>query len=140
MLPIELSNLPLLKSITFECCDRDLFENIPEGLLLSGLQQVKILGGITGSFPSLSTFWKFLPDALKELLFNHATIEESDECLSALQNHDFGFRDSLTIIDVSYCKLKEGDLEWLLFEILPWFANLHTLNVGSNSIERFQGI
>ena len=55
LLPIELSNLPLLKSITFRWCDRALFESIPEGLLLSAFIQVQILY-IQQSCSSLSAF------------------------------------------------------------------------------------
>ena len=122
LLPIELGNLPLLKSITFDCCDPTLFESIPDGMVLSALIQVK-LSGIDESCTSLPAFWKILPDTLEELLFDKATREESDEILCALQNHDdFGFRDSLTKIEMFDGKLNERDLERLLFEILPRFA------------------
>ena len=68
------------------------------------------------------------------------TREQSDEILYALQNHDFGFRGNLTKIQMTWYELNEVNLERLLFEILPWFTNLHTLNVGSNCIESLQGI
>ena len=38
------------------------------------------------------------------------------------------------------CKLNEGDLERLLFDILPRFPNVHTLDIENNNIESFQGI
>ena len=99
LIPIELGNLPLLTSITFQCCDRALFENIPEGLVLSALKQVTI-STYKRSCPSLSPFWKILPDTLEELIVNCINREQSDEILCALQNHDFGFRNSLTKIEV----------------------------------------
>lgn len=139
LLPIELGNLPLLKSISFQCCDRALFESIPEGLVLSALKQVTI-STFKRSCPSLSSLCKILPDTLEELIFEDTKREQSDEILVALQNHDFEFRDSLRRITMIMCELNEGDLERLLFDILPRFSNMHTLDLEYNPIKSLRGI
>ena len=95
-----------------------------------------MISGSRGSSPrSLSAFWKFLPDTLEELTVSRLKREESDEILCALQNHDFGFRDTLTKIKMGRSQLNERDLERPLFEILPWLPNMHTLNLDYNSIK-----
>ena len=136
LIPIELGNLSLLKSITFINCDRA-FESISEGLVLSAFKQVEILG-FRGS--SLSAFWKSLRETLEELTVRGLKREQSEEILSGLQNRDFGFRESLKKIKLEQCKLNEGDLERLLFDILPRFANIHTRDLDNNKIESFLGI
>ena len=139
LIPIELGNLPLLESIEFVHCDQDLFERIPDGLLLSALKQVKIWG-FGESCPTLSAWSTFLPNSLEVLQFGNTEREQVDELLCALQNHDFGFRDTLTKIQISHCELNEGDLERLLFDIQPRFPNLHTLVVEYNDIKSLRGI
>ncbi|OEU08530.1 hypothetical protein FRACYDRAFT_220830, partial [Fragilariopsis cylindrus CCMP1102] len=47
LLPKELGNLPLLKTIKLRACPRNLFENIPDGLqLASDLESWRRLGSI----------------------------------------------------------------------------------------------
>ncbi|OEU11711.1 hypothetical protein FRACYDRAFT_244834 [Fragilariopsis cylindrus CCMP1102] len=139
LLTMELGNLPVLKTITFNLCTSNMFENVPEGLQLSSIKKVVIQE--ESEFNSnLSSFLKIFSNTLEELVFRYMTREDTDEILYVLQNDDLCFRHSLTTIKVIDCELNEDDLKRLVFEIRERFPNLHTLDISCNNIESLCGI
>ena len=96
LLPKELGNLPLLKTIKLRCHGR-VFENIPVGLQLSSIKEVVINSDSKTIFKSnLSSFLKIFSNTLEELKFDCMTREDREEILHVLQNDDLCFRHSLT--------------------------------------------
>ena len=69
------------------------------------------------------------------------TRAELVEILSALQYDDsLAFRQSLATLRLSTCGANEEDLGRLLFEILPRFRTLHTIDIPKSSVESLRGI
>jgi hypothetical protein len=142
LLTMELGNLPLLETMHFFKCTSTMFENIPEGLQLSSIKEVRF-NSDSNSFTfksNLSSFLKIFSNTLEVLEFYCMTREDLNEILHVLQNDDLCFRHSLTTIEMVGSKLNEDDLKRLLFEILGRFPNLHTLNISGNNIESLCGI
>ena len=142
LLTMELGNLPLLETMHFFKCTSTMFENIPEGLQLSSIKEVRF-NSDSNSFTfksNLSSFLKIFSNTLEVLEFYCMTREDLNEILHVLQNDDLCFRHSLTTIEMVGSKLNEDDLKRLLFQILGRFPNLHTLNISGNNIESLCGI
>ena len=157
-IPIELGNLPLLERMTFCDCSQALFRNISSlrgGMMLQlrHVKKVELYDSRFGSF--LSPFLKIFRndnndnDNNKNKNKNNSSLEElsihsvmsrkeiDELLLCTLQNDDdcSCFRQSLTTIDMSSCMINEDDLGRLLFDILPRFPNLHTLDVTNALID-----
>jgi Leucine-rich repeat (LRR) protein len=79
LLIMELGNLPLLKTIGFFCCLRNMFENIPEGLKLPSIEKVVIDGGTSFFDSNLSLLLKMFSNNLKELIFIGLKREQKHE-------------------------------------------------------------
>ena len=134
LLPKELGNLPLLKTIELHFCSRSAFENIPDQLQLASVKKVVI--GINGSKfdSSLSPILKIFSNSLEELCFQNTTGKQSNEILLALQEDELSFRQSITTIRMVNCKLNEDDLVILMFNIRERFINLREIDVSDNKI------
>ena len=102
-----------------------------------------------GSF--FSPFLKIFPNnnnnnnnnnKLEKLSIHVMTRIELDGFLCALQNDNYNFRQSLTTIDISASTLDEDDLGRILFDILPRFPDLHSIEdqAMSNMIGSVRGI
>ena len=138
-IPVELGNLPELKSIDFSYCFDTIFEIIPAGLHLPSVEKLTILGSVSGS--SMSSFLKIFSNKLEELWLVGAKRAQSDGILDCLQhNDDFAFKHSLRTIKMARCNLNEIDLERLMFEIRQRFTKLHTININRNDVRSLRGI
>jgi hypothetical protein len=140
LIPKELGNLPLLKTIELHACPRSLFENIPDGLQLASVKQVAIGTNWSEFDPSLSPILKIFSNSLEELCFHNTTRKRSIEILQALQDDDLSFRQSITTIHMRNCKLNEDDLVILMFNIRERFINLREIDVSNNDIKSLCGI
>ena len=143
LIPLEISNLLHLKTIHFRKCTQNMFENIPDGLQLPSITKLTISNmPVFRPASNLSSFIKIFSDNLEELCFENVTREQSDEILRLLQDNgdSINFRHSLKVLVMQNCKLKERDLERLLYEIQPLFPNLHTMDVWNNGIRSLRGI
>ena len=142
LIPIELARLSQLQYIGFHECDKNLLQNIPEGLQLpSSTTTVQINFSDSLSYSSLVPFMKMLPDALEVLYFENATTrEQTDKILYLLEKNNLIFRQSLTTLRMNECKLNDDDFELLLFEIRSNFPDLHTIDVVNNNIKSLLGI
>ncbi|OEU23313.1 hypothetical protein FRACYDRAFT_259352 [Fragilariopsis cylindrus CCMP1102] len=140
LLPKELGNLPLLKTIELHFCSRSASENIPDRLQLASVKKVVI--GINGSKfdSSLSPIMKIFSNSLEELYFQNTTREQTNEILRALQEDELSFRQSITFIRMRNCKLNGDDLVILMFNIRERFINLREIDVSENDIKSLCGI
>ena len=136
LLPKELGNLPLLKTIELWACPRSVFENIPDGLQLASVKNVVIDFNWSEFDSSFSPILKIFSNSLEELYFRHTTRKQTDEILRALQNCDVNFRQSITTIRMRDCKLNEDDLVILRER----FINLREIDVSDNNIKSLSGI
>jgi len=134
LLPIELSNLPLLKEIELNNCTCSLSELIPEGLQLALMKRVVLH---ESTIHGLSTFLNLTSDSLEEIHIRDVKTEASNEFLRVLQNDDLICRQSLTTIRMTCCNITGYHLEKLLFYIRPLFSNFRTLDLTNNCIESF---
>ena len=139
LLPKELGNLPLLKTIVLRC-HGSLFEIIPDGLQLNSVRKVVILfNGCSKLDSSFSPFLKIFSNKLEELSFTDIKRKQSREILRALQDDDLSFRQSITTIRMRNCKLNEDDLVPLMFNIRENFTNLCEIDVNDNNIKSLCG-
>jgi len=140
VLPKELGNLPLLKTIELHFCPRSVYNNIPDGLQLASVKKVDI-GFYCSKFDSsFSPILKIFSNALEELSFTNTTRKQSREILRALQNEDLSFRQSITTIRMRNCRLNEDDLVLLMFNSREHFTNLREIDVSNNDIKCLCGI
>jgi hypothetical protein len=142
LLTKELGYLPLLKQIDFFLCEKNLLENIPEGLDLPSIKNVLIHEPRYDS--TFSTFMNKLPNTLEELIFRKTTKEQSNEILHVLQSdNDLRFRKSLKTIIMVDCKLKNDgiDLELpsLLDDIRDRFPNLCRMDINPSIMKSITG-
>ena len=142
ILPVEISNLKMLKSIRFFACPNNVFVNIPEGLRLNSVKIADIDLSDPEEFDrSPSSFLKIFTNTLERLYFVGATRTKSDEILHVLQHDELSFRQTLTTLMMVNCQLNEHDLYRLVFEFRSrLFTKLHTINVTSNGIKSLRGI
>ena len=136
LLPKELGNLPLLKTIELWACPNSVFENIPDGLQLASVKNVVIDFNWSDFDSSFSPILKIFSNSLEELYFRHTTRKQTDEILRALQHCDVNFRQSITTIRMRDCKLNEDDLVILRER----FINLREIDVSDNNIKSLSGI
>lgn len=121
-IPRELGDLPLLEDIDFNECSSDFFDNIPDGLRLSSLKKAYVWAS---QIHSLTRFLNMFPSTLELLSFSRTrTEEENNEIYRALENDNLVFRQKLTVLQMSYCNLNNGDFERLIFNIQQLFPNL----------------
>jgi hypothetical protein len=140
VLPKELGNLPLLKTIELHFCPRSVYNNIPDGLQLASVKKVDI-GFYCSKFDSsFSPMLKIFSNTLEELSFTNTTRKQSREILRALQNEDLSFRQSITTIRMRNCRLNEDDLVLLMFNSREHFTNLREIDVSNNDIKSLCGI
>ena len=140
-LPPELTILMHLQTLEFTRCS-DLLNNIPVQMQLKNLKKIHLTGCI---FQSSSPFlvWMIVQLPNLEILELRCMENFGTNCiLDALRTYvgDVSFRDNLKKIKMVFCKLDETHLETLLFDILPKFPNIFSLDLNFNRIESVQSI
>ena len=137
-IPAELGVLPCLTEIKFDGCNRNLFDSIPVGLQLPHVTCLRVEASALPN--SLIPFFNLLPSCLKELHFYNMSMNETTAVISALQTYRLKFHQSLTTLCIEGAEVGDDGFKTLLFEVLPRFPNLRTLNLHDSFIKSLHGV
>ncbi|OEU21535.1 hypothetical protein FRACYDRAFT_235160 [Fragilariopsis cylindrus CCMP1102] len=142
IIPMELSNLPQLQTLTLRTFS-DLFDiNFLVQMDLSKLKKLSICGFRSESTQTLMQLiaWmtKQLP-ILEELEFDFSERNVTDSFLNALSTvEDICFKGSLKYLKLPYCNIDQNIFETLWNKIVPKLTELFSLDLEMNDIESIQ--
>lgn len=139
----ELSSLPHLQRLHFDDCGPNLLENFPIQMKLKNLTTLGITHGyylLQSTSPVFAWIQQQLP-SLEELdICCTKEIESTVFFLDFLCTANVCFKESLKQITMDDCKVNNNQFETLLFDILPRFPNVFSLDLGHNKIQSIKPI
>mmetsp|Transcript_45900 Transcript_45900/g.49531 ORF Transcript_45900/g.49531 Transcript_45900/m.49531 type:complete len:569 (-) Transcript_45900:166-1872(-) len=132
-------NLLDLENLSPDMCSRYLFDNFPTHTELCHLKQLFVSSGWPLSSPVLTWMTKQFP-SLECLTFVGMGIDRTTLLLDHLCIPGVCFEESLQQLTICSCKVNNNHFEKILFEVLPRFQNLVSLDLDSNNITTVQPI
>jgi len=132
----ELSCLLYLKALSLA-----LLENIPAQMELKYLKTLYLTNSqVRPTSPFLPWMAGQLLPSLEALYFYGAGEIETNYILDALRNLGVCLQSNLEEFRIKRCELNDNQLETLLFEVLPRFPNMNSLDLILNEIQSVESV